>query len=374
MPPKSPASSSSSSFVTNVTLEFHEEIVQELMEKDSIAVIAEGLGIATILAMLIRKSHESELERIGCSADRLLALLDNGLRNEGEGLGDFQTTTRTAGNTDASNSIVASNHEKMKAKVVIIVGASETLRTATVREFERLYPERALDVPLDVTADVSMAIRKKNYERGTPCFVTSRIFAVDLLARRLPAEDVAGMIVANAHNVQDISGEGFCARLFREKRFYARYNGQAVRSFESVRRRRTIDEVFVRKKRHVLAKVSYEREELLRSARTERHRVETGNDRGYDENTTSNRSSHGPVHEGTQKERVRRCFRTYCAKRIIQIIRRDYFETARSSVEHRTEENETTRKRFTNVKKTCGVCFTLRCGDIFETFRDVKID
>ena len=49
---------------------------------------------------------------------------------------------------------------------------------------------------------------------GTPCFVTSRIFAVDLLGNRLPAENVAGMIVANAHSVEDISGEGFCARLF----------------------------------------------------------------------------------------------------------------------------------------------------------------
>ena len=45
----------------------------------------------------------------------------------------------------------------VKPKVVAIVGASETLRTATIREYERLYPEVAA-APLGVTADVSMAV------------------------------------------------------------------------------------------------------------------------------------------------------------------------------------------------------------------------
>ena len=62
-----------------------------------------------------------------------------------------------------------------------------------------------------------MAIRARNYAIGTPCFVTSRIFAVDLLANRLPAENVAGMIVANAHSVEDISGEGFLPDCFAKR-------------------------------------------------------------------------------------------------------------------------------------------------------------
>ena len=40
------------------SLEFHEEIVSELLSKDGIAVLAEGLGVATVLAMTIKKSHE----------------------------------------------------------------------------------------------------------------------------------------------------------------------------------------------------------------------------------------------------------------------------------------------------------------------------
>ena len=40
------------------SLEFHEEIVSDLLSKDGIAVLAEGLGVATVLAMTIKKSHE----------------------------------------------------------------------------------------------------------------------------------------------------------------------------------------------------------------------------------------------------------------------------------------------------------------------------
>ena len=51
-PPKS------SSVLSVPSLEFHEEIVSELLSKDGIAVLAEGLGLATVLAMTIKKSHE----------------------------------------------------------------------------------------------------------------------------------------------------------------------------------------------------------------------------------------------------------------------------------------------------------------------------
>ena len=76
------------------------------------------------------------------------------------------------------------------------------------------------------------------------------IFAVDLLANRLPAENVAGMIVANAHSVEDISGEGFCARLFREKNRRGFMRGltdrpyDASKAFEGVER--SMKSLFVR--------------------------------------------------------------------------------------------------------------------------------
>ena len=47
-----------SSVLSVPSLEFHEEIVSELLSKDGIAVLAEGLGVATVLAMTIKKSHE----------------------------------------------------------------------------------------------------------------------------------------------------------------------------------------------------------------------------------------------------------------------------------------------------------------------------
>ena len=53
-----PPKVSSSVFASVPSLEFHEEIVSELLSKDGIAVLAEGLGVATVLAMTIKKSHE----------------------------------------------------------------------------------------------------------------------------------------------------------------------------------------------------------------------------------------------------------------------------------------------------------------------------
>ena len=45
------------------TLEFHDEIVSELLQRDGITVLAEGLGMATVLAVLIKKSHEEAIQK-----------------------------------------------------------------------------------------------------------------------------------------------------------------------------------------------------------------------------------------------------------------------------------------------------------------------
>ena len=246
-----------SSVLSAPSLEFHEEIVSELLSKDGIAVLAEGLGLATVLAMTIKKSHEEATRTETRRKEKMRVFEEEKKETIGEefvlpaAAAKTATTMQTTMQTTTSKKEEEdnTNNNIVKPKVVVIVGASETLRTATIREYERLYPEVA-HAPLDVTADVSMAIRARNYAIGTPCFVTSRIFAVDLLANRLPAENVAGMIVANAHSVEDISGEGFCARLFREKNRRGFMRGltdrpyDASKAFEGVER--SMKSLFVR--------------------------------------------------------------------------------------------------------------------------------
>ena len=73
---------------------------------------------------------------------------------------------------------------------------------------------------------------------------------MDLLANRLPAENVAGMIVANAHSVEDISGEGFSPDCFSERTEEVFMRGltdrpyDASKAFEGVER--SMKSLFVR--------------------------------------------------------------------------------------------------------------------------------
>ena len=55
--------SSMASLKSIPTLEFHDEIVSELLQRDGITVLAEGLGMATVLAVLIKKSHEEAIQK-----------------------------------------------------------------------------------------------------------------------------------------------------------------------------------------------------------------------------------------------------------------------------------------------------------------------
>ena len=142
-PPKS------SSVLSVPSLGSHEEIVSELLSKDGIAVLAEGLGLATVLAMTIKKSHE-EATRIETRRKEKMRLFEE--KNKNKTIGEefvlpaaaAKTATTTIQTTTSKKEEENNTNNIVKPKVVAIVGASETLRTATIREYERLYPEVAL--------------------------------------------------------------------------------------------------------------------------------------------------------------------------------------------------------------------------------------
>jgi DNA excision repair protein ERCC-4 len=68
-----------------------------------------------------------------------------------------------------------------------------------------------------VTADLPGAERLRLYESSSCLCVTTRILVVDLLSGRLDPGQVSGIIVLNAHNISESSGEGFVVKLYRTK-------------------------------------------------------------------------------------------------------------------------------------------------------------
>lgn len=115
-----------------------------------------------------------------------------------------------------------------ESRVVLVIGASPWQRELVVKELQR--HDSGLEPPVDITNEVP-ALDRINYYRTKPCcFVTTRILVVDFLSARIQTEQVAGIIVLNAHRVSDVSGEGFAVRLFRlgnDKGFVRAFSDQA---------------------------------------------------------------------------------------------------------------------------------------------------
>jgi len=160
-------------------LPFQRTVIEQVLEDDCLCILAPGLGLHQIVAVLLR-------------------------------LQDVRVQSPDQGGS------------------VLIIGASPWQRTALSSELSRIHPEtdrtrpstlRPTDplppLPAEVTADIATAERLRLYNSCSCMFVTTRILVVDLLSGRLSPNDIAGIYVLNAHRVTDSSGEGFVVRLFR---------------------------------------------------------------------------------------------------------------------------------------------------------------
>jgi ERCC4-related helicase len=67
--------------------------------------------------------------------------------------------------------------------------------------FQTSLPRRAaaFEVPGEVTAEVAAAERAALYATRPCLFVTTRILVVDQLSGRISGDQIAGMLVLNAH-------------------------------------------------------------------------------------------------------------------------------------------------------------------------------
>ena len=126
--------------------------------------------------------------------------------------------------------------------VTLVIGADHTQREALVGELARVHPRDnwfgyessdkenkdagrgesgaagvTVQNPRQVTADLPSAERLRLYDSSSCLCVTTRILVVDLLSGRLDPGHVSGIVVLNAHNVSESSGEGFVVKLYRTK-------------------------------------------------------------------------------------------------------------------------------------------------------------
>ena len=68
-----------------------------------------------------------------------------------------------------------------------------------------------------IDSNFSMSDRRKTYAKPNVLFISDRILVVDLLANRIPIQQINGLIILNAHKVSEDCLEAFICRLFRSK-------------------------------------------------------------------------------------------------------------------------------------------------------------
>lgn len=141
-------------------LEYEASILLDIHDDSSILVLAEGLGLDTIVYTTL-KLH-----------------------------------------SDPHNLLLVSNYRLPEARFL----AAELAKDPDIT-----HP------PSIITAEVSMKDREAVYKRGGVVFVSSRILVVDLLMGRMPVTLVSGVIVLRLHELQEACQDSFAIRLLRER-------------------------------------------------------------------------------------------------------------------------------------------------------------
>ena len=177
-------------------LQFQQDIVDELLEKDGLTCIAEGLGLVEIIALLLKEHTVPGGTQAGHLAREIPRLPE----------------TEAA---DTEDTVDDASPPKLEYQVgqgaVLILGLND-FNKAALKVHCGLH---GMPFPPVVTAEVTGTRRDEIYRNGGPMFVTTRIAAVDILREALPQSNIQGVIVANGHRVTDMSQEAFVIRLFR---------------------------------------------------------------------------------------------------------------------------------------------------------------
>ena len=179
-------------------LQFQQDIVDELLERDGLTCIAEGLGLVEILALLLKEHTVPGGTQAGHLAREIPRLPAGGAED-------------AAVDGEDGDGAPPELEYRVGAGAVLILGLNEFNRAA-LKVHCKMH---GMPYPPVITAEVTGNRREEIYRNGGPMFVTTRIAAVDILREALPPSNIQGVIVANGHRVTDMSQEAFVVRLFR---------------------------------------------------------------------------------------------------------------------------------------------------------------
>lgn len=188
-----------------VLLNFQAEILENALDNDDggMYVLAPGLGIVQLVAAMLK--IQDEKRKFGAGTGVTLVVGADQAQREalvGE-LARIHPREDWFGYEDIHKE--GKDAERGGASAAEGIAAGATGRTVTVQN------------PRHVTADLPSAERLRLYDSSSCLCVTTRILVVDLLSGRLDPGRVSGIIVLNAHNVSESSGEGFVVKLYRTK-------------------------------------------------------------------------------------------------------------------------------------------------------------
>ncbi len=234
-------------------------IIQDMIEQDGLCIMAAGLGWQKVLAVMLQLQAERRMnpkERgvlllLGCT-DWQRSMIKQELRRlnpaikraravnvtgrpvtdmtpavEGqitaaEDLSSSSVTAAAAAAAAGHSAPSSDGAARLSSEVEPVApteGAAAVNPAAGAASASDVHvaadSSHDMEMPVDVTNEISAAGRIELY-RGKAClFVTTRILVVDMLNSRVLPNQIAGMIVMNAHRVTETSGEGFAARLYR---------------------------------------------------------------------------------------------------------------------------------------------------------------
>lgn len=143
----------------NLNLEFHQELIEEVVHKDCLVIMSKGIGTEKLLMQLIQAYTEPGL---------ILFVLGT--------------------NIDIENYI---------RRQLMYNGIAENR------------------LPKIINADVSSSERIKLYNAGGAFFISSRILVTDMLSERVPYDIISGIIVYNCHKIMSAYQDVFSLRLYR---------------------------------------------------------------------------------------------------------------------------------------------------------------
>jgi DNA excision repair protein ERCC-4 len=168
-------------------LEYEAKIFQDTFQKDSLLIMAEGLGIERIFLHFIRLYSDSS---------HLVIILNT---HEAEEEYFLNRLKESPGSSVYGNEINSSKSSRPEPDG----GGAAAI---------------SVQLPTKITTEThSMSERVDTYMKGGCFFITSRILVVDMLTDRIPIEHVSGILVYNAHKIIDSCQESFILRMFRQK-------------------------------------------------------------------------------------------------------------------------------------------------------------